>query len=58
MYNYMHIDYLKTINTMIEKREAYLIINYFLDTDSRMGQSVELNWYARRKKVVINVYCL
>lgn len=33
----MHIDYLKTINTMIEKREAYLIINYFLDTDSRMG---------------------
>lgn len=54
----MHIDYLKTINTMIEKREAYLIINYFLDTDSRMGQSVKLNCYARRKKEVINVYCL
>lgn len=27
----MHIDYLKTIITTIERAEAYLIVNYFLD---------------------------
>lgn len=37
----MHIDYLKTINTTIERAEAYLIVNYFLDIDSRMGQTVK-----------------
>lgn len=28
----MHIDYLKTINTMTEHTEAYLIVNYFYTT--------------------------
>ena len=27
----MHIDYPKTIITTIERAEAYLIVNYFLD---------------------------
>ena len=31
----MHIDYLKTINAAIERARAYLIVNYFSDTDSR-----------------------
>lgn len=43
MYNYIHIDYLKTINTTIERAEAYLIVNYFSDIDSRMGQTVK--WF-------------
>lgn len=38
----MHIDYLKSINTT-EQTVPYLIVNYFLEADSRMGQLVK--WF-------------
>lgn len=57
MYNYMHIDYLKVIRTA--EQGAYLIVNYFLNTDSSIEKTVkQVAKYSKGLTEKINVFCL